>query len=79
MWDEVDPVNQESENEPEEITREFVQQFLSGELSSSLGLGCDFSPNEWKKPLFECILKQELKGGEVEYDSDSLQAIGIFE
>lgn len=37
------------------------------------------SPDYWKKPLFEGILKQELKGGEVEYDSDSLQAISIFE
>ncbi len=37
------------------------------------------TPDYWKKPLFEGILKQELKGGEVEYDSDSLQAISIFE
>ncbi|MFK7910291.1 MAG: hypothetical protein AB8F34_06770 [Akkermansiaceae bacterium] len=37
------------------------------------------NPNYWKKPLFEGILKYELKGGEVEYDSDSLQAISIFE
>jgi hypothetical protein len=37
------------------------------------------TPDYWKKPLFEGILNQELKGGEVEYDSDSLQAISIFE
>ncbi|MFK7910293.1 MAG: hypothetical protein AB8F34_06780 [Akkermansiaceae bacterium] len=37
------------------------------------------SPDYWKKPLFEGILKQELKGGEVEYDSESLQAISFFE
>ena len=37
------------------------------------------TPDYWKKSLFEGILKQELKGGEVEYDSDSLQAISIFE
>ena len=37
------------------------------------------TPDEWKKILFEGIFKQELKGGEVEYDSDSLEAINVFE
>lgn len=45
----------------------------------SLGAFTRQTPDYWKKPLFEGILKQELKGGEVEYDSDSLQAISIFE
>ncbi|MFK7910298.1 MAG: hypothetical protein AB8F34_06805 [Akkermansiaceae bacterium] len=45
----------------------------------SIGASTMQNPNYWKKPLFEGILKQELKGGEVEYDSDSLQAISIFE
>ena len=37
------------------------------------------TPDQWKKALFEGILKQELKGGEVEYNSDSLKAINLFE
>jgi len=37
------------------------------------------TPDQWKQPLFEDILKQELKGGEVEYNSDSLKAINLFE
>ena len=37
------------------------------------------TPDQWKKILFESIFKQELKGGEVEYDSDSLEAINVFE
>ena len=36
------------------------------------------TPDYWKKPLFEGILKQELKGGEVEYDSESLQATALL-
>ena len=44
-----------------------------------LGVSTMQTPDYWKKPLFEGILNQELKGGEVEYDSDSLQAISIFE
>jgi hypothetical protein len=37
------------------------------------------TPDEWKKILFEGIFKQELKGGEVEYNSDSLEAINVSE
>lgn len=37
-----------------------------------------FKPSEWKQPLFEDIFKQELKGGEVKYNSESLEAISIF-
>lgn len=37
------------------------------------------SPSEWKHLLFEGILYQPLKGGKVKYDSESLEAISIFE
>ena len=37
------------------------------------------TPEQLKLVLFEGILKQELKGGEVEYHSDSLKAINLFE
>lgn len=37
------------------------------------------SADQWKKALFEGILKQELKAGEVKYSSDSLKAINLFE
>lgn len=48
-------------------------------FSLSPGVSTVKTPDYWKKPLFEGILNQELKGGEVEYDSESLQAISIFE
>ncbi len=37
------------------------------------------TPDKWKRILFEGIFKQELKGGEVEYNSDSLEAINLFD
>lgn len=36
-------------------------------------------PSAWKHLLFEGILYQQLKGGKVKYDSESLEAISIFE
>jgi len=37
------------------------------------------TPAQWKSILFEGIMKQELKGGNVKYNSDSLEAIHILE
>ena len=37
------------------------------------------TPDQWKEMLFEDIFKQQLKGSEVEYNSDSLEAINVFE
>lgn len=37
------------------------------------------TPDQWKEMLFEHILKQELKGGKVKYNSDSLEAINLIE
>ena len=40
---------------------------------------CLTAPNSWKETLFTKIMKQELKGGNVKYSSDSLEAIHIME
>jgi len=37
------------------------------------------TPDEWRDLLFAGIFKQNLKGGEVEYNSESLEAISIIE
>ncbi|WP_143157587.1 hypothetical protein [Rubritalea squalenifaciens] len=37
------------------------------------------TPEQWKEMLFEHIFKQELKGGRVKYNSDSLEAINLIE
>jgi hypothetical protein len=37
------------------------------------------TPEEWKRIVFETILKEEIRGGEFEYDVDSLAPISIIE
>jgi len=37
------------------------------------------TPKDWKETVFTSIMKQELKGGVVEYNSESLEAIQMIE
>lgn len=37
------------------------------------------TPQEWKEIIFTSIMKQELKGGVIEYNSESLDAIQVIE
>lgn len=42
-------------------------------------MGADMTPEAWKAVVFTTIMKQELKGGVVEYNSESLDAIQVTE